>query len=67
MDVRTILVFALVGAVGGLIGGYVSNSLPVHTSEYDSGTSSMMFSVFGALVLAALVGSSTNDPPSQKR
>jgi uncharacterized membrane protein YeaQ/YmgE (transglycosylase-associated protein family) len=67
MDVRTISVYALLGIIGGILGGFFSDRLPAQTAGYDSGVTSLMFAVFGALILSALVGNSTDDPPGQKR
>lgn len=62
MERRVILLYAILGAVGGLLGGYLSNQLPTASSDYDSGVTSMLFVIFGAVAVAAIFGHSTDDP-----
>lgn len=58
---RRTLVYALLGSVGGLAGGYVGGILNYSSADYEASATAMMFAVFGALVLVFLAGRATDN------
>lgn len=64
-EVKSTLAHIAVGIVGGLLGGYFSSRLTAHAAPYDISGTSMMFAVFGALLMTAIIGNSIDDPPGQ--
>lgn len=56
IDLKSIFLYIIIGVVGGMIGGRLSYLISMDVRNYDAGITSIMLSVFGAIVLVAIMG-----------
>jgi uncharacterized membrane protein YeaQ/YmgE (transglycosylase-associated protein family) len=64
---KVTLAHILLGAAGGLLGGYFSSKLATQPPNYDTSATSMIFAVFGAFLVIAIVSHTLDGASDEKR
>jgi uncharacterized membrane protein YeaQ/YmgE (transglycosylase-associated protein family) len=61
IDLKSILTYIVIGVIGGFLGGRLSYLISMDVRNYDAGMTSIMLSVFGAIILVAIMGRGHDD------